>query len=372
MSCSSNADQHEEEIEQNGLTVINNQFEKVGTEVVKVKNSNLNILGALSSSGSNSFNNNNNNHHHSHQNGKKPDARDRWKLLAFALRRSSVDSDNGDAFDGISQRQFDGLNIVRQRCLPNLPDSEQFGSNAYAYEIKLSKSLDTNLSLNFFEVIVHHVNRQWTAKDLIGFNNTGNICVWPSEEALAYYALENITIFKDTWLLELGGGMTCLAGLMIAKYGSPYLVHLTDGNTVSVANVKRTLRLNDFDCFVKCSQLKWENIAKRHPAERCKYNMIICADCLFFVDSHTALLDTIDFYLAQNGKAFIMAPKRNNTFDDFVHKAVNRGFHVNVIKNYSYDIWLKHLQLKNSQNYNEDIHYPLLLTLEKRDTINLV
>lgn len=331
-----------------GLTVITNQFDKTES-TLKIKNNNLNSV-------------NNNGHKN-----KQQDARDRWKLLACALRRGSVDSDTSDPLiEGISQRQFDGFNIVRQRYLPPTTAGEpSIGANAYAYEITVT--CQANQLTTIFEVVVHHVSRQWTAKDLIGFNNTGNICVWPSEEALAYYALENIATFKDGWVLELGGGMTCLAGLMIAKYGTPYLVHLSDGNSLSVDNIKRTLRLNDFDCFVKCSQLKWENTVRRHIGEKAKYTTIICADCLFFIDSHAVLLDTIDYYLAKTGKVFVMAPKRSGTFDAFVHMAASRGFHTNVIQMYSYEIWCKHLQLKNSQNYNEDIHYPILVVLERND-----
>ena len=74
-------------------------------------------------------------------------------------------------------------------------------------------------------------------QDLTGFNNTGNICVWPSEEVLSGYCLENPHLFKDKNVLELGAGMTGLAGLIVAQTCSPKHVLITDGNENSIENL---------------------------------------------------------------------------------------------------------------------------------------
>ena len=79
-------------------------------------------------------------------------------------------------------------------------------------------------------VDVRYLTPKLSLTQLVGFNNTGNVCVWPSEECLAVYCLQNRQIFRDKSVLELGGGMTSLAGLLVASAADPRLVHLTDGN----------------------------------------------------------------------------------------------------------------------------------------------
>lgn len=320
-------------------------------------------------------------HHDIHQRC-AANARKRWRILARVLRRNSLEgiSSSSDAslssiqtnstnssqqssLDSVdSLRSFDGFDIVQHMIVPFYTRDQLLGAdeNWYQYRMKVKE--------HYFEVNVHHINKLWTARDLIGFNNTGNVCVWPSEEALTYYILEHITEFRDQWILELGGGMTCLAGLMISKYGAPFLVHLTDGNGLSVENVKRSLRLNDFECFTKTSVLKWECTTRRHPAEKYRYDLILSADCLFFDESRESLVNAIDFYLSpKNGRAFIMAPRRGHTLESFLSLATSKGFNHKLVERYSESIWLKHHELKQtSLDYNEDIHYPLLIILEKK------
>lgn len=315
-------------------------------------------------------------------------ARKRWRILARVLRRNSLESvnnsstssidvlssvdtspqsspqtslDSSDETHALSIRTFDGFNLVHQTALPFGTSTKLLGNSDedwYSYEIKINGKT--------FDVNVHHINRLWTAQDLIGFNNTGNICVWPSEETLTTFILRHIHEYQTSTVLELGGGMTCLAGLMIAKYGNPFVVHVTDGNALSVENVKRSLRLNDFNCFTKASVLKWEKT--RYENEREMYSLILSADCLFFDESREALVDTIDYYLSPkiNAKALVMAPRRGTTLKAFITQAETRNLKCDVVENYDENIWRKHLELKQfSHDYNEDIHYPLLIILEK-------
>jgi calmodulin-lysine N-methyltransferase len=179
-------------------------------------------------------------------NMRKQNARNRWKLLARAILSDSkreqmnikkLSTTPINIISNVSQ-SFDGFDLVKIEQL------RKDDKSVFAIKIDVgSKRYECNV----------HVERLWTVKDLIGFNNTGNITFWSSEAALAHYAIENISMFDRSFVLELGGGMFCLSGLMIAKYSSAFAVHLTDGNQSSLQNVKKSVILNDFNCFMKSS-----------------------------------------------------------------------------------------------------------------------
>ncbi|XP_035774190.1 calmodulin-lysine N-methyltransferase-like [Anopheles albimanus] len=275
---------------------------------------------------------------------RKPDktvnARRRWKLLAKALRHDSSEDD-----------QFSKFNLIEADRAGDEKDD-----NVYVYRLYDRYRLKIRLI---------GPERPWTATELIGFNNTGNICVWPSEEALAYYILSHLPLFDGTKVLELGGGMTCLAGLVLAKYGQPAFVHVTDGNELSVENVRKSLVLNKFSCTIKSSVLKWDGRTVRELTGGERYQFILSADCLFFDESRSQLIDTMWLLLAEEGVALITAPRRGNTLSLFLNECVARGFHYELLQCYNEAIWARHLELKLMDGYDENTHYPLLVKMYK-------
>lgn len=294
-------------------------------------------------------------------------ARKRWKILAKVLRKDSEETVSSSGEECINEqtasvRRFKSFDLLRQDSFEDHGTLNYLGKpeNWYKYKVILDGQ-----TLQEFTVNIHHMERHLTATDLMGFNNTGNICVWPSEEALTAFVLSDLQTYTNKWILELGGGFTCLSGLMLSKYAKPFAVHLTDGNEVSVENVKKTVCLNEISCYTKCSVLKWEDRKARVPSEAGKFDIILSADCLFFDEARSALVDTIWYYLATQGEALIMAPRRGKTMALFIEESVARGFLVKLTQRYNETIWKRHLELMHSSLYDDDLHYPVLLSLRK-------
>lgn len=299
-------------------------------------------------------------------------ARKRWKILAKVLRKDSEEtvSSSGEECGNeqtASVRRFKSFDLLRQDSFEGHGTLNYLGKpeNWYKYKVILDGRTQQEFTVN-----IHHMERHLTPTDLMGFNNTGNICVWPSEEALTAFVLSDLQAYNNKWILELGGGFTCLSGLMLSKYARPYAVHLTDGNEVSVENVKKTVCLNETSCYTKCSILKWEDEESRAPSEAGKFDVILSADCLFFDEARSALVDTVWYYLSPQGEALIMAPKRGKTMSMFIEESLMRGFSVKLTQRYNETIWNRHLELMNSSLYDEDLHYPVLLSLRKSPVLN--
>lgn len=216
-----------------------------------------------------------------------------------------------------------------------------------------------------YSLVIRQISQKFTPEELIGFNNTGNICIWPSEEALAYYVLHHLSAFHQRRVLELGGGMTCLAGLLLAKYTQAKFVHLTDGNNLSIQNANEILSRNMISTTgkVTCSALKWENV--NQITDDAQYDCIISADCLFFDSARSSFVNALWQFMKPTGFGLIMAPCRGDTLNIFVQQAKQKGFNCHVRKCYNRIIWQKHMELLETNVYDEDIHYPVLIEVTK-------
>lgn len=288
-------------------------------------------------------------------------ARKRWQLLGEVLsnRRYLLNNELGSA----SVRRFSTFGLLTaERCiLDEYGSDENEESTWHTY---------TCSYFPLFKAVIRHVDSRLRLDHLLGFNNTGNVCVWPSEEVLTYYCLRNSDIFSKKTVCELGGGMTCLAAVALATSCDASEIYMTDGNKQSVSNLEQIVSRNQmsFRCNnVHAGLLRWGKDVNL-GSHKGHYDYIISADCLFFDEGRSDLASVIFQLLKPEGEALILAPRRGDTFQQFVDVAAAASLCPAVSQMYDDVVWNLHLQnvAKGLDVYDETLHYPWLLHLTKR------
>lgn len=220
-----------------------------------------------------------------------------------------------------------------------------------------------------YALLIRHLDDSLNLEDLLGFNHTGNVCVWPSEEILTYYCLKHNYLFSGKSVCELGGGMTCLAGISLAVHSSASRIVLTDGNHQSVSNLFEVIEMNRHLCKEKQLEARVLRWNENYEDLVNQFDWIICADCLFFEEFQNDLLKTMVQLLKPGGQVLILAPSRGSTMDQFMNLVnASRSFTV-LLNAMQYDdiVWKLHKEnlKKGSEFYDECLHYPRLLHLSK-------
>lgn len=278
-------------------------------------------------------------------------AKERWKLLAEALKLGKCTHSNQP--NEYSVRRFGGFNCFN---VEKLLDGWQ--------EWKLILQDVENRP-----VYIRLLENRTSAEELIGFNNTGNICIWPSEEILAYYLMKHQDSFhlRGKQICELGAGMTGLAGLQIGRNIDGVNVLLTDGNKMSVENLESLCERNartHSSSQLRSRLLMWNNRASYSDLEN-TMDIIICADCLFFTEFHEDFVHTIATLMKDDGSCIIFAPKRSGTLDQFV-KLAEQSFTVRQTEHYDSHITQLHKKFLGDAMYAADLHYPTFILLKSK------
>ena len=159
-------------------------------------------------------------------------ARRRWKILASAIKSKRTEHVSG--WKKVSVRRFASFGMFDvepiegndSNGLRTVGDRLKRGCKYFSYS---TKDLGLKIVVSTLEDSFKEI------EDLMGFNNTGNVCIWPAEEILAHFVLSRYAEFTGKCVLEIGAGMSGLAGLFLAKKcGDLERMVITDGNPQSV------------------------------------------------------------------------------------------------------------------------------------------
>ncbi|KAL4187952.1 hypothetical protein AMTRI_Chr09g21430 [Amborella trichopoda] len=260
----------------------------------------------------------------------------RWAILRRAFLSASTDFPSEERIKCVSRRAERGFNLIFSHileghtfCSNNLVNLKELDEKRDAYvcyhlpggrtpRLVLIQRLQKFLDLkNDFEVCKTNE-----------VDNTGLVCIWPSEDVLTYFCLTHNGMFRNI-----------------------------DHNA---------------DCFgetkVKSMVLHW----RQHQAvdNSNDFDIIIASDCTFFKEFHSDLAFLVKSLLKQSdtSEVIFFSPKRGNSLNMFLERVREVGLHITVIENYDNHVWNIHQRLLNLgdcswPNYEMDHCYPLLIKI---------
>jgi predicted nicotinamide N-methyase len=192
---------------------------------------------------------------------------------------------------------------------------------------------------------------------------TGLTTIWPSEQLLTIFCLEQPTqIFKDKLVFEVAAGFHGLAGFMVAKYQAAKHVFVSDASVPAVECLARTIKANGLTDACSASVVDVTSIETASCLAGQRADVVLASDCFLFDEVQPGLAKFLDDCLADDGIAFVTAPPRNGTLRKFLNNA--RAWYGFSVSLYWHRPSMTRQRRPHSQ-YNADIHLPMMAVLRR-------
>lgn len=194
-------------------------------------------------------------------------AKTRWGKLRSVLLsnakhvpNSSNTSRNNNSSNS-SQTRHAGFTLFSKRCVAEcasghrvteydiLPRTNTTASLPQPSPSIASPTNNNNNNVKQKKLQVHEKIWEARLQDLVAaqqcdVDNTGNVCLWPSEEVLGWVLLSLADSLNGKRVCELGAGMTGLAGMALACVSQPAEILITDGNPQCAECLQRNIQAN--------------------------------------------------------------------------------------------------------------------------------
>ena len=188
------------------------------------------------------------------------------------------------------------------------------------------------------------------------WQSTG-LTLWRASDYLARYQMENLHLFHNKRILELGAGLGLNGILAWRSTASSSDTHvcITDGDSDALVhlreNLKRNITVDDDNEIinkVSCHQLIWGQVSSEtflaQVANKQKFDVIIASDIIYSAIIVEPLFHTIKTLLKEKDGVFIMAYARREvpvSIEMVLKVAVQRGFLYELVKkNDEEGIWV--------------------------------
>src|SRR3990167_477038 len=281
----------------------------------------------------------------------------RWEILKTALSENVL-SPQASTFSG-----FQGYSLFTVQKYEKYEEEQH---DYFLYEFEGQRFLVRQRKLG---------NTFLSKEELFCSDNTGNIRIWPSEEVLGYFMLENSPLIKNSkTVIELGAGMSGIGAMCVALINPSCNVWITDGNTNCVRNLQKIVEVNKQEGFldmgtnIQVCELLWQNL-EQIESLKFFFDLVIIADCLFKEEFHESLINLLDFIVASEGMCIILAPSRGGSKNRFLNK-IKEGKQFIFTQEMRFDerLWEKHsmlLEEMEKHSYEPMNHYPSLIKLSR-------